>query len=652
MSIFDIGSTGYNEHRLVRNWAAEYAKRELNAHKKKTPIDHPDKSVTTAKLADGAVTEEKLTNNAVSGSKIKDSSILTEKLADSAITTAKIADGGVTATKLANGSVTTEKLANGAVAATNIANEAIGNGKLADGAVTEAKLANGAVTTTKLANGTVTEAKLASKSVSVNKIQDEAITKEKIRNSQITPDHLVSSLFGFTIDDTGDLSVKGINSKAEAGTVKSIFGVPIRSGGADDSAVTTDRLADGAVTTEKLANLIVTTGKIADGAVTNSKLANGAITADKLAADVADMIDGRIIRNTGDIDDSSVVTDLIDSIDDGWYTLCNITSVSNGTPVTPNCKTETGVTFGVLLQKTVAISTSTNTAAVPNRVQILFSAESNQIFTRYCASSSTDYDFDWKGIAWDSIGASSSGTSALEIPDGSITTAKLADKAVTAAKIANFTITSSKLATAAVTEGTIAQGHVTATRLANDAVITSKLKDKAVTTAKLADEAVTKSKIAAGAVTLDELDDEVMSVLGEVWKLSEFAQETEGYYKKLPTGIKTLFCDKVTAADSNFLGERLYLNDEIWYEIIGAKLKEGRGYLCEVTKQAVTDVDGVKGEITVYEDLIPNENSSITNLMIADNAVTTAKVENGAITLDKLSDEVKALLQGNAASGT
>lgn len=48
---------GYNEREKELNWAAAYAERELNAHKKKNPIDHPDGSVTRAKLASGVINE-------------------------------------------------------------------------------------------------------------------------------------------------------------------------------------------------------------------------------------------------------------------------------------------------------------------------------------------------------------------------------------------------------------------------------------------------------------------------------------------------------------------------------------------------------------------------------------------------------------------
>lgn len=86
------------------------------------------------------------------------------------------------------------------------------------------------------------------------------------------------------------------------------------------------------------------------------------------------------------------------------------------------------------------------------------------------------------------------------IPDGGVTSAKIADAAVTALKLANSSVTTAKLAANSVTEAKILSGAVTADKLAKDAVTEDKLADGAVTASKLASGAVTQAAIAGGSI--------------------------------------------------------------------------------------------------------------------------------------------------------
>lgn len=115
-------------------------------------------------------------------------------------------------------------------------------------------------------------------------------------------------------------------------------------------------------------------------------------------------------------------------------------------------------------------------------------------------------------------GLYSGGGGSPEIPDGSITTAKLADNAVTSAKIKpsavgtsqlaigavsgdiiqSKTIVASKLADKTITGTQIADGAVTEAKLAPSSVATEKLQDLCVTTPKIADHAVDTTKLNTG----------------------------------------------------------------------------------------------------------------------------------------------------------
>jgi hypothetical protein len=85
---------------------------------------------------------------------------------------------------------------------------------------------------------------------------------------------------------------------------------------------------------------------------------------------------------------------------------------------------------------------------------------------------------------------------AADVPDGAITTTKLANDAIDGSKIADGAITTAALAPNSVNSGHIIDGEVHTVDLANSAVTSPKIAAGAVTTAKLADSAVTSIKLA------------------------------------------------------------------------------------------------------------------------------------------------------------
>jgi hypothetical protein len=93
------------------------------------------------------------------------------------------------------------------------------------------------------------------------------------------------------------------------------------------------------------------------------------------------------------------------------------------------------------------------------------------------------------------------------VPDGSISTAKLADNAVEEDKIKAGAVTAGKLAALAVTTATLAAAAVTAAKLADNAVETAKIKDGAVAEGKVASGAIIASKLGAAAVETAKIKD-------------------------------------------------------------------------------------------------------------------------------------------------
>jgi microcystin-dependent protein len=119
------------------------------------------------------------------------------------------------------------------------------------------------------------------------------------------------------------------------------------------------------------------------------------------------------------------------------------------------------------------------------------------------------------------------------IPDGSITSSKiangavgtnqLADGAVTTSKLADHCVTQIKLAFGAVTNTEIASGTILSSNLAPNAVVTNIINNAAVTNAKLSAGCVTSANLApasvanaaltAACVSLDKLGPDVISLI-------------------------------------------------------------------------------------------------------------------------------------------
>ncbi len=93
------------------------------------------------------------------------------------------------------------------------------------------------------------------------------------------------------------------------------------------------------------------------------------------------------------------------------------------------------------------------------------------------------------------------------IPDGSVTTPKLADQAVTTAKTADLAVTTQKLADQAVTNAKVAANAITSADIVDGTILSADMQDGAVTTGKLADGAVSNAKVAANAIDSSKILD-------------------------------------------------------------------------------------------------------------------------------------------------
>ena len=202
---------------------------------------YTDGSIDTVHIADVNITTAKLANDAVTTAKITDANVTTAKIADLNVTTAKIAADAITGAKIADDSIDSEHYVDGSIDTAHIADSQITSAKIADGTIVAADLASNAVTTVKITDANVTTAKIADSNITTSKLVDNAVTTAKVTDANITTAKLI------------------------------------------DNAVTTAKITDANVTTAKIADANVTTAKIADDNVTTAKIPDNAITTAKIA---------------------------------------------------------------------------------------------------------------------------------------------------------------------------------------------------------------------------------------------------------------------------------------------------------------------------------------------------------------------------------
>ena len=214
-------------------------------------------TVATAMIANDAITNAKIANDQIDSEHYVDGSIDTQHIADAQITTAKIADNQVTTAKIVDANITTAKIAADAVNGTKIADDSINSEHYVDGSIDTQHIADNQITTAKLVDNNVTADKLAHTSVTAG----------------------TYSAADITVDAQGRLTAasSGVIATSE------ITDGAVTTAKINDDAVTTAKINDGAVTTATIASSAVTTAKIAADAITNAKIADNAVGVEHIA---------------------------------------------------------------------------------------------------------------------------------------------------------------------------------------------------------------------------------------------------------------------------------------------------------------------------------------------------------------------------------
>lgn len=217
-----------------------------------------------------------------------------------------------------------------------------------------------------------------------------------------------------------------------------------------------------------------------------------------------------------------------------------------------------------------------------------------------------------------------------DIPDGAVTTAKLANKAVTATKIADNTITSTQLANSAVTTNKINNKAVTAAKIADNTITATQIANNTITAAKLASDVAEQlaprvmDGYAIGSIIMSTRTD-----LGEKWALcnGDFPDPNvltpTSAYEALLAQLKKNDQPKPQPSGQNVSGAHEMYNGE-WYGHTGSHstfyIFSSRGeYLQSVTVAAVTNN-------TPNAKLLGIENDGTKYVFFTADAATSLKV--------------------------
>lgn len=217
------------------------------------------------------------------------------------------------------------------------------------------------------------------------------------------------------------------------------------------------------------------------------------------------------------------------------------------------------------------------------------------------------------------------------VPDGAVTTAKLADLAVTAAKIAagavgtdqlaNGSVTMDKLAKNSVDRDHIDPGAVGTSQIGVGAIISDHFSAGAVDTAAIGDGAVTGMKIADGSITVEKL----ATAMANQW--ATFIRVVAN----LENGNGDFNVNTLNVINGLTLAAQCVVN-------CGTAILHNLG-------EPASDTDAAtKGYVDTAVKGAEVGNLSITTEKLAGSAVTTAKVADQAITMDKLGETIQTIL--------
>ena len=357
---------------------------------------------------------------------------------------------------------------------------------LADNAVTTTKILDGAVATDDVSDSAVTESKLSIHNAPQDGYYLEFSTS---LGMQWVADPSTGGLSAVTSDSTltgTGVSTSPLGLANDAVTTAKIATGAVTETDLGNNAVTLVKMADNSVGSAEIVTGAVGSTEIATGAVGTTELAANAVTSSEIAADAVGVSEiGTAAVGSDEIIDGSIgLTDLASGFVVG-HSILGIDAVE-----TDNIKD------GAVNSAKIADGTITANDLASNSVTTA-KVNADAITTDKIADGAVGLN-DLASNAVDSSKIIAGGVNTSELADDSVTIAKMADNSVGSAEIANNAVGSSEIADGAVGTTELADSSVTGAKIAANSVGRADLVDNAVGPSKVADEAITEPKLKIG----------------------------------------------------------------------------------------------------------------------------------------------------------
>ena len=458
-----------------------------------------------------------------------------------------------------------------------------------------------------------------------------------------------------------------------------------------DSAITTNKIADANVTEAKIVDSAITSAKILDETISNADIANNTITTSKISGAIA-IVNG----GTGATTATDALTNLgaeptINKSTDGTFANSNVNDTKY--PTTQAVKTY------VDTQVTAATPNASNT--VLGKIQLAGDLAGSNDATNPVISNSAITTIKIADANVTNAKLEANAITTDKILDGEVQTADIKDANVTTVKIADANVTNAKLAADAVTSTKIVDGTIATADLGNNSISTDKIIDAnvtevklasgAVTTLKLANDAVTTAKIANGTIINEDIADATITTAkisgtiaiaqggtgattatGALTNLGAEAVANKATAidmgganadnVKYPTqlAVKTFLENSLNSGVGTATQTALNLKEDIANKStaidLGAGSSSNTAYPSQLAVKTYVDAQiianatadastSVKGKIKLDGDLTGTADLPL----VKDNAITTSKIVDDAVTNAKLGETITVANGGTGA---